>query len=42
MGKRQSRAVQDLAMSDFSLILVLHLITSKYNHQWRGKGTTKI
>ncbi len=25
-------------MSDFSLILVLHLITSKYNHQWRLVG----
>ena len=29
MGKRQSRAAQDLAMSDFSLTLVLRLKTSK-------------
>ena len=29
MGKRQSRAAQDFAMSDFSLTLVLHLKTSK-------------
>jgi hypothetical protein len=28
-------------MSDFSLTLVLQIKTSK-NHQWHGKGTTKI
>ena len=29
MGKRQSRAAQDLVMSDFSLTLVLQIKTSK-------------
>jgi hypothetical protein len=37
----QQKVAQDFAMSDFSLILVLQIKTSK-NHQWHGKGTTKI